>query len=134
MREAGSDDIAQVLAETDAVTCSALTYVESHAALARMHKGRRIGTADVARTRGKLETFWADVAVVDVTTAVVSAAAAVATTHALRAYDALQLASALEVAPDAFACWDDELRQAAAAERLHVVPHHRPRSASTSST
>lgn len=104
------------------MSCSALTYVESHAALTRMHRGRRVTSAHLECKRRELESFWADVVVVEVTAAIVSSAASLAVAHALRAYDALQLAAALEVAPDGFACWDDELRAAAERESLRVVP------------
>ncbi len=56
-----------------------------------------------------------------------SAAAAAAATHSLRAYDAIQLASALAARaadPDCtrFACFDADLREAAAASGFTLIP------------
>ena len=53
---------------------------------------------------------------------VLAAAAHLVAIHPLRAYDAVQLASALAVAPDRFACFDSDLREAAAIEGLELVP------------
>ena len=55
------------------------------------------------------------------------AAAALTATHGLRAYDAVQLASAItarKVEPrcDAFAAFDDRLREAAAREGFSLLP------------
>jgi len=42
--------------------------------------------------------------------------------YGLRAYDAIQLCSALWLGRPTFACFDERLRRAAAAEGLAVVP------------
>ena len=57
---------------------------------------------------------------------VLHSAAHVVSAHALRAYDAVQLASALaardaEPACSSFACFDDDLRRAAAAEGFDLL-------------
>jgi hypothetical protein len=47
--------------------------------------------------------------------------------HSLRAYDAVHLAGALSFATGEeldFACWDEELRQAAQKQALSVIPKH----------
>jgi hypothetical protein len=52
-------------------------------------------------------------------------AADLATRHARRAYDAVQLAAALvvrEADETRLACWDDELRHAARRENLTLAP------------
>lgn len=65
--------------------------------------------------------------IVSLTGAVVVAAAREAARHALRAYDAVQLASALavrEIDPRCshFACFDGDLRRAASRESFTLVP------------
>lgn len=66
-------------------------------------------------------------AAVSVSEAIVGAAAVLVARHPLRALDALQLASALaahEAVPelDGFACFDERLRTAAAAEGVSLIP------------
>ena len=61
----------------------------------------------------------------EVSTQVMRRAADLATRHARRAYDAMQLAAALvvrEADETRFACWDDELRHAARRENLTLAP------------
>jgi hypothetical protein len=65
--------------------------------------------------------------IVSLTEPVLIAAAREAARHALRAYDAVQLASALavrEIDPrcDRFACFDADLRRAASRESFTLVP------------
>lgn len=112
---------------TDAEACSAshLTLVESHATFARMRTAGRLDDAGYALTVSVLDRFWHDVAVVPVDEHVVSAGVGIARRHALRGYDAMQLASALEaaqVSPVVFASFDAELEAAAAREGLPLLP------------
>ena len=73
---------------------------------------------------------WDDFTRIGVTEAVVAQAGELAWRHNLRGYDAAQLAAALawqEMTEDmedeiVFACFDDELGQAAAAEGLETWP------------
>ncbi|MBA3381252.1 MAG: hypothetical protein H0T97_05220 [Actinobacteria bacterium] len=68
---------------------------------------------------------WSGVAVAEVSTQLIRRAADLAARHVLRAFDAVQLAAALavrEAEGTRFACWDDELRQAARSENLTLVP------------
>jgi predicted nucleic acid-binding protein len=65
--------------------------------------------------------------IVSLTEPVLTAAAREAARHALRAYDAVQLASALAVREldprcSRFACFDADLRGAASRERFTLVP------------
>lgn len=110
----------------EAVVAADLTYVEAHSALARMRDGKRLGVrAYRAKTR-EFDDFWSGVAAVEISTALLRNAAALAARHSLRAYDAVQLAAALlvrEAEDIVFACWDDELAAAARVEGLaELVP------------
>jgi len=59
--------------------------------------------------------------VVELTAEVLLKAARLIERHGLRALDAIHLCSALWIGEPAFACFDDRLRNAAAAEGLAVV-------------
>jgi predicted nucleic acid-binding protein len=123
--EPHSDAVRSGVADTDACTTSHLTLIETHATFARMRAAGRLDDAAHARTVSVLGRFWDDVAVVPAAEHVVSAGVAVARRHALRGYDAMQLASALdaaEVAPVVFASFDGELEAAAAREGLPLLP------------
>lgn len=113
---------------------SALARVEVPAALWRK---RRIGELDPTDARILSDEFEDDFygygttpprfAALSVSTVILEDAAAVAATHGLRAYDAVQLASALaaratDATCDSFACFDGDLRDAAAAAGFTLVP------------
>jgi predicted nucleic acid-binding protein len=90
-----------------------------------MSCARRLSTARLRASRGAFERLWADMAVVDLGAGLVDEAAALARKHALRAYDAVHLASAAalrDAVPVEFACFDRDLRVAAGRERLAVLP------------
>lgn len=113
---------------------SAIARVEVPAALWRK---QRLGDLDGGDAEVLVSAFEADYrggpgerpafAAVALTTAVLEAAAEVAASHGLRAYDAVQLSSAL-AARDAdpsctrFACFDAVLRDAAARAGFSLLP------------
>jgi predicted nucleic acid-binding protein len=113
---------------------SAITRVEVPSALWRKARTRELedSTASLLVSAFELD-FHGDpaseprFAILSLTEEVLLAAAREAAHHALRAYDALQLASALAVREtdprcDHFACFDAELRRAASRERFTLVP------------
>lgn len=125
MEETGTGDVQRALQAAAAVAVAEITYVEAHSALARMRAGERLTGPGYRAKRSELDEFWSGVAVADISTQVVRCAADLAASHVLRAYDAVQLAAALvvrEADETAFACWDDELRRAARAETLTLLP------------
>ena len=113
-----------------AIYAARLTEVEVCAALARRHKGARLAAVQFHKSVKRLRRdFTARLAVVAITESVVVEALRLAETHALRGYDALQLASALEanrrrvqhnLPPLTLVSSDGELNQAAQAEGLIV--------------
>jgi predicted nucleic acid-binding protein len=113
----------------DDVVVSALARVEVAAAIQRK---RRLGELSDEQAAILVEAFaweWASglFAVVAVADAILAEAARAAAVHPLRAYDAVQLASALAARradPDLveLACFDDTLAAAARAEAFRVVP------------
>ena len=126
--EEGSD----VVTAMDDLVVSAIARVEVPAALWRK---QRLAGSDPGAARVLVEAFEADLlgsdlpprfAVVALAPSVLDDAARLAAVHGLRAYDAVQLAAA-RAAGDVADCrtvavFDRELRAAAAAEGLAVVP------------
>ncbi|MDQ2855765.1 MAG: type II toxin-antitoxin system VapC family toxin [Acidobacteriota bacterium] len=107
-----------------------ITRVEIAAAIARRLKGGSITTTDA---QNAIVAFQHDLTnnyfTVEITDALLSRAMSLATKHALRGYDAVQLAAALEAADERIAnqlppltlvSADDELNTAARAESLNV--------------
>jgi len=109
----------------DAVASSDLAYVETLSALARMRVGKRLSAAAQRTKRQEFEEFWSATAGVEVSADVILRAGRLAQQHALPAYDAVHLASALllrEAEEVALSCWDKELREAATSEGLVLNP------------
>ncbi|MGH2961962.1 MAG: type II toxin-antitoxin system VapC family toxin [Solirubrobacterales bacterium] len=113
---------------------SGIARVEVPAAVWRK---QRIAELSVAEAAVLVQAFEVDLlgtpeeeprfAAIDVRAAVLDGAASLLAAHGLRAYDAVQLASALaarEADPDceSFACFDHELRDAASASGFTLIP------------
>jgi hypothetical protein len=106
---------------------SRLSAVEIASALARRCREGSFPPKERDRALEALEQDLSALPLVELSTGVVAGARGVLTRHALRAGDAVQLASALflkrELGEDVtFAAYDERLRAAAAAEGLTVVP------------
>lgn len=114
-----------------------ITRVEVAAAIARRLKNKSITTADA---QNALAIFQHDLTnnyyTVEITPVLLSSAMSLATKHALRGYDAVQLAAALEaneeriinlLSPLTLVSADTELNNAAQAEGLNVEnPNNHP--------
>lgn len=113
---------------------SLLARVEVPAAIWRKH---RLGDLDAADARILIDAFEFDLsgddrdpprfAAIALPATLLESAARMAGVHGLRAYDAVQLASACVAQQadsecDTFACFDAALRRAAAAEGFSVIP------------
>jgi len=125
VEEDGSKIVERAVRDADVVAALVLTYVEARAALARMRAGGRLEPGDHGVSVRELDRVWEAIAKVPVDAALVTGAAALADRHLLRAYDAMQLAGALELAgaqQPGFACWDGDLRAAALDEGLALAP------------
>lgn len=108
---------------------SALARVEIPAALWRKSRTGELSTDHAGLLTAAFESDWYDgagpFAVVAAHPVVLEGAARLATTRALRAYDAVQLASALaargaDPSVEVFACFDESLRAAAVQEGFVV--------------
>ncbi|MEK6409541.1 MAG: type II toxin-antitoxin system VapC family toxin [Acidobacteriota bacterium] len=113
-----------------AIYAARLTEVEVCAALARRHKGLKLAADQFHKSVKRLRRdFTERLAVTATTESIVIEALRLAESYALRGYDALQLASALEanrrrglhhLSPLTFVSSDEDLNKAAQAEGLTV--------------
>lgn len=124
--EAASEVVRELVAAADTVFTVRITYAEVRAAFAR---GRREGILSAGKLRAAvraLDEDWGRYSIVEVSDAVVRLAGSLSERHALRGYDAVQLAAALEVgeAGEAirFGCFDERLAAAAGGEGIAVAP------------
>lgn len=124
---------AEIRSERNLVV-SALARVEVAAAVWRKYRASQLSGQDAALLRAQFESDLIgaspaspSIDVVPATDAILRSAAEVTVMRALRAYDAVQLASAMAArAADpscaTFACFDRDLREAAAAEGFRLMP------------
>lgn len=124
----------KLVREQDSLVVSALARVEVPAAIWRKHRIGELGPADAAILVAAFDADYYGAAedlprfgVVVATATVLEAAARLVGVHSLRAYDAVQLASAKAAAgaiPDCrtVAAFDGTLRAAAAKEGFALLP------------
>lgn len=125
--EVGTDETREAAQHADVLATSPVAYAEARAALARIRVDRRLSNTDRDAARQALEKRWTDMAKVDMDPGVIARAGDVAERHALRALDALHVASAISLAsrssePLIFASWDRDQRSGAQQERLSLFP------------
>jgi len=124
--EEGSDLVRQAVAGSDLIATSLMSYVETRSALARKGRSREISRAILTRCRREFDRDWVRLHRLAVDEALVRKAGELAEERALRALDALHLATAesLQAAlGDAvtFACFDALLNGAAEARGLALL-------------
>lgn len=122
VEEDGSEAVAAALDDAEAACTVRVSYAEARAAFARHRREGALAAQDLRRLVRALDEDWSAYQIVDVTDGLVRRAGALCERHALRAFDALQLAAALELrrgglSPE-FACFDSRLVRAARRERL----------------
>ena len=122
--EAHSDEVREWIAASDGLATSRVTYPEAAAALARRQRRGDLSPDAVRRSLRRLADRWADLVLLDLTEI---RAGGLAVRHALRGFDAVQLAAALTLRTAlgaesvAFSSFDAELNRAAVAEGLIVL-------------
>lgn len=107
-----------------------ITRVEVAAALAKAVRDSRMAPADAREAEREFLDDWTVFTRIRLTDALTALAGDLAWRHDLRGYDAVQLAAALAWRESAagsaddieFACFDNHLRQAAAAEGMKTWP------------
>lgn len=101
---------------------SVVTYAEVLSVLARCWRERRISARQFQAQKRAFLADWGAFHVVGLSLQVLSPAARLIQRYRLRAYDAIQLCSALWIGRPAFATFDARLRRAAAREGLPLAP------------
>ena len=134
LAEAGSAAVTAAAAAAASVASSIVAYAETRAAFARALREGRIDAASHATAVRLLDTDWAQYAIVVADMARMREAARLIdqhSRHALRAFDAIHLASALllvagQAGSIMFACWDQRLWRAARDEGFTMLPPTEP--------
>ena len=125
VREPGTDETRARLDGASLVATSRVAYPEARAAFARRQREGGIGRRALARAVSALDRDLDRFVVVELSAKVARRAGELAERRALRGFDAIHLASALEVeqltgSTPSFSCFDDRLREAASAEGLPI--------------
>lgn len=124
LHERNSADALRLWNAANEVASASVGYVEARSALAAARRARRISAPRAVLSQAELDARWAELLVVDLDHRLVDSAGELAEQHALRALDAVHLASALafDDVNLVVATWDGELRRAAVASGLAVAP------------
>lgn len=123
IEEAGSDEVRKLVERAEVVATSVVAFPEARSAFARLAREGAIDSEQLARVRGAFLDDWESFSKVRTLKRVYSRAGELAEEHALRGFDALHLASFLEVLGEMdgeqveFSAFDDRLNAAAASAR-----------------
>ncbi len=123
VRETGTAETRARVGGATLIATSRIAYPEARAALARRQREAGIGRRALVRAVSALDRDLGRFVVVELSAKLARRAGELAEVRALRGFDAIHLASALEVEElmglvPGFWCYDEPLRQAAAAEGL----------------
>jgi uncharacterized protein len=124
--EAGSEIMRRAIVDCDLIAISLLSYAETRSALARKARGGEITRADLNNYRHEFERDWSRIHRLPIGATLIRRAGDLAEELALRAFDALHLASADSLqaaihAPVVFACFDAALNGAAQLRGLRTL-------------
>lgn len=125
--EEGAETVRHHVEEAEVVVTARITYAETRAGLARARRQMRISEEEqYRRIVQALNRDWPSYVVIALSNMVVRQAGDLAEKHGLRGYDAVQLASALELERRigikiTFSSWDEALRRAAEADGLTIT-------------
>lgn len=123
--EQGSDQVVSELRNLP-VGISRLALVEVTSAIERRRRARELSAPAAKAALEQLDQDQGGMYVIDLSLDVIQRARLLCGSHPLRASDAIQLASALQLqdrvgGPIRFVCFDDRLNQAAQAEDLDLA-------------
>ena len=124
--EDGSEITHQAAQQAEILAVSRIAWAEYHAALARRSRTAPEDENALDKARNALTTDWDDFLVMEVSQPVVELAGEYAELYALRAYDAVQLATASYLADQSgqsvqFGCFDRHLNKAANAQGMAAL-------------
>lgn len=116
--ERGTQEVLAAVQSAELVAISRIAYAEARAALARVLREKRTTQAEHRRRIAALDADYSEVLNVEVSEEVVRQAGELAESHALRGFDAIQLASARWLArktrkPVRLLAFDERLNEAA---------------------
>ncbi|MEX2236731.1 MAG: type II toxin-antitoxin system VapC family toxin [Dehalococcoidia bacterium] len=116
------DQLRMAFAEAETIITAILTYTEIRTALAQAQRLGRI--ANLSEIRAQMELLWSQVQIIGVDESLVRRAGDLGESFALRGYDALHLAALTTLDPreTAFACTDNDLREAARRLGFSLLP------------
>lgn len=124
--EAGSPTVRAWVQGAGLMVTVVASYAEARATFARLRRAGELSLADLRRITGELDSAWRGFALVDLDEPLAFRAGRLAEEHALRGYDAVQLAAAVAARPDGgeylFASFDARLNAAATREGLRLSP------------
>ena len=125
VEEAGTAAVVSRVEDAEAVATARVSYAEARAALARHRREGALSPTELRRAVRELDREWGMYNVVDLNDPLVRRAGALAERHALRGYDAVQLAAALDLraagSEVSFLSFDARLNRAARRERLSAA-------------
>jgi len=124
--EAGSREVQTLLTRGEPVASASIAYAELYSGLTRRHREGGLSQLQYRRACRHFETDWMAFIKVDLGGEILSSARALIQRHALRAFDAIHLASALGLQaavnePVTFMASDARLLRAATGERLTAI-------------
>ena len=120
--EEGSPPVQTWVGAADFLFTVSITYAETRAALAQSRRAGVLSASELRKAVTEFDLAWPGYNAIQVDEALVLRAGALAEEHALRGYDAVQLAAALRARPSGgdyrFASFDDRLNEGALREGL----------------
>ncbi len=119
--EDGSDRADLIWEGADVLASAALIVVEARSALASAHRGGRLTARQHRAAKADVVGMVEELAIVEVTDALIAEAADLAEQEKLRGYDAVHLAAALLVRAEVFSSADADLCRAAERCGLHIA-------------
>ncbi len=125
IEEVDSDVCLGLAQQASAIAVSRIAWAEAHAAFARRIRDNEEDRKTIEHAKQRLAAHWSDYFILEVSQPIVETAADYADAFALRAYDSVQLASAMALQGSTtevvhFACFDLRLRKAAQVLKLTV--------------
>jgi uncharacterized protein len=126
IQENHSDIVSNLINSASAVATHEITWIEIHAALARLTRENRLNAIENAELKNAILQDWESFLRIKTDEKILLKAAQFAEAFALRAYDSLHLAAADNFAkssnvPRTFACFDQKLNQAATVLGMNLL-------------
>jgi len=124
--EPDSKEILDRVEATDIVATSIISYAEARTALSRKFREKGLDEKEYEQVKKELDMDWVHYFILNLTNDLVKSAGDYSEKHALRAFDALHLASGVMIKrltslPVIFSSSDDRLRSAAQNEGLTMA-------------